>query len=203
MKRTFTLILFAAVVVCSFSSCSFVKRMLNTDLEDEDFIISQLYQDELVKETPYRPKNTNTASIGKTKTKSASLAALRTSSSDAALYDAIDPWMGVPYKYGGTTKSGVDCSGFVGAVYKAAYGITLHRVARDMQQDVTFVSRGDLQEGDILFFVNSKGNVSHVGIYLRDETFVHSSTSNGVSLSQLNSTYWSQHFYKAGRVNRK
>lgn len=202
MKRTFTLIFVAVVVAFSFSSCAYIKKMLHTDLEDEDFIISQLYQDELVQEVPYHPQTT-TPTTGKTKTKSASLSALRTAGSDATLYDAIDPWMGVPYKYGGTTKSGVDCSGFVGAVYKSAYGITLHRVARDMQQDVTFVERGDLQEGDILFFTNSKGNVSHVGIYLRDETFVHSSTSNGVILSQLNSTYWSQHFYKGGRVKRK
>ena len=61
------------------------------------------------------------------------------------------------------------------------------------------VKRDNLREGDVVFFLNSKGNVGHVGIYLRDDLFVHSSTSNGVIISSLENSYWKKHFYKGGR----
>ena len=116
------------------------------------------------------------------------------------LYSAIQEWMGTPYKYGGTTKSGVDCSAFVGNVFRQVYKVNLHRVANDIQQDVTPVEKNELREGDIVFFTNSKGRVSHVGIYLRDGMFAHASTSRGVIISRLSDTYWSKHFYRCGRV---
>ena len=79
------------------------------------------------------------------------------------------------------------------------YGATLHRIASDIQQDVKLIGRNQLKEGDIVFFTNSNGKVSHVGIYLKDDMFVHSSTSNGVIISTLENSYWKQHFYKGGR----
>jgi lipoprotein Spr len=72
-----------------------------------------------------------------------------------------------------------------------------------MLRDVTPISRTQLVEGDILFFTNSKGKVSHVGIYLREGLFAHASTSNGVSVSRLDDTYWTKHFYKGGRVSTR
>ena len=82
------------------------------------------------------------------------------------------------------------------------YGVTLHRSANDMLRDVTLISKSQLREGDILFFTNSKGKVSHVGIYLKENLFAHSSTSNGVSVSRLDNVYWTKHFYKGGRVKK-
>ena len=119
-----------------------------------------------------------------------------------ALYEAINSWLGVPYKYGGTDRNGIDCSAFVGAIYKEVYGITLNRTANDMTRNVNFIPRSQLREGDLVFFKNSNGKVSHVGIYLKDNLFAHSSTSNGVSVSSLENTYWKKHFYKAGRVKK-
>ena len=87
----------------------------------------------------------------------------------------------------------------MGNVFKTVYGVSLHRVASDIQKDVTPVKREDLKEGDIVFFVNSKGKVGHVGIYLKEDMFVHSSTSHGVIVSSLENSYWKQHFYKGGR----
>lgn len=170
------------------------------DLEDEDFIIGQLYADELVKETPVIA-----VPVQAEKKRSAdgcdNALGLRCEDGDnAKLYEMVNSWLGVPYKYGGTTREGIDCSAFVGLVYREVYGVTLHRTANDMLSDVTLIGRSQLREGDLLFFTNSKGKVSHVGIYLKDNLFAHSSTSNGVSVSNLESNYWTTHFYKGGRV---
>ena len=175
------------------------------DLEqsDEDWIIGKLYEDEYVKETPYKPATSPTPlPSGNYNSAAQSLLSIRTASDDGALFEALLPWMGTPYKYGGTTKAGVDCSAFVGAVCRTRYKVNLHRTANDIQQDVTFVDRNNLKQGDLLFFTNSNGKVSHVGIYLKDATFVHSSTSNGVSLSRFDSGYWSKRLYRCGRIKR-
>ena len=180
-----------------FQSCESVKAFLAKDLEEEDFSMGELYVDEYVKEVPYVPVASEEAR------RSGNVNALgleRREGDNEQLYSAIQEWMGTPYKYGGTTKSGVDCSAFVGNVFRQVYKVNLHRVANDIQQDVTPVEKNELREGDIVFFTNSKGRVSHVGIYLRDGMFAHASTSRGVIISRLSDTYWSKHFYRCGRV---
>lgn len=182
------------VVAFSLSSCTAIKKFLSQDLEDEDFIIGQLYADELVEEKPLilKPKPT-------TGGKNSKSGITLTDKDNTRLYAAIDDWYGTPYKYGGCDKKGVDCSCFVGNVYRSVYGVNLHRIAADIQKDVSLISRKQLREGDVVFFVNSNGKVSHVGIYLKDDMFVHSSTSSGVMVSSLSSSYWNSHFYKGGR----
>lgn len=183
-----------------FTGCETLRNFMARDLEDEDFIIGQLYADELVKETPVIA-----VPVQAEKKRSAdgcdNALGLRCEDGDnAKLYETVNSWLGVPYKYGGTTREGIDCSAFVGLVYREVYGVTLHRTANDMLSDVLLIGRTQLHEGDLLFFTNSKGKVSHVGIYLKDNLFAHSSTSNGVSVSSLESNYWTTHFYKGGRV---
>ena len=185
--------IFFVLVLMLLASCGTVQRMTKGDMEEEDFIIGKLYEDELVKEQPYVPK------VERGKKPRTAYEEASDMGKNKKLYAVIKPWMGVPYKYGGTTKQGVDCSGFVGNIYREAYGITLHRTANDMQQDVKKVSKSQLREGDLVFFVNSHGKVSHVGIYLHDGLFVHSSTSRGVIISPLSDSYWSQHFHCGGR----
>ena len=80
--------------------------------------------------------------------------------------------------------------------------MTLNRTANDMLRDVKLIAKSQLKEGDLVFFTNSKGKVSHVGIYLKEDLFAHASTSNGVSVSRLDNKYWEKHFYKGGRVKR-
>ena len=189
----------------SLGGCQSLRQFLAKDLEttnDEDWIIGKLYEDEYVKESPYQPASpSNETPLPEGASAAAkSLAAIRTPQDDGALFDVLMPWMGVPYKYGGSTKKGVDCSAFVGAVYQTRYQIKLHRTANDMQQDVTFINRKELKAGDILFFTNSNGKVAHVGIYLKDATFVHASTSSGVILSRFDTGYWSKRLYRCGRV---
>ena len=180
-----------------FTSCEAVRNFLSRDLEEEDYSVGQLYVDEYVSEVPYVPTPSAEA---KAAGRVNALGIERSPDDNEQLYDAIEAWMGTPYKYGGTTKEGVDCSAFVGHIYQEVYQRRLHRVANDMQQNATLITKSELREGDIVFFTNSKGRVSHVGIYLKDGLFVHSSTSRGVIISRLDDSYWSKHFYKGGRV---
>lgn len=181
------------------TSCDAIKKFLSTDLSDEEYIVGQLYADEYVKETPVQFRGTThpqpNAGGG-----SGSTGIELNDKDNRDLYAAIDSWYGTPYLYGGCSTSGVDCSCFVGKIFKTVYGANLHRSANDIQLDMAkMVSRDALREGDIVFFTNSNGKVSHVGIYLKDDLFVHSSTSNGVTVSSLENSYWKKHFYKGGR----
>jgi len=114
------------------------------------------------------------------------------------LYQSIDDWYGAPYRYGGTTKDGIDCSAFVESIFMTAFGVTLPRTARDQYKATRHISRTQLQEGDLLFF-NTRGGVSHVGIYLQNNKFVHASVS-GVTISDMFEPYYVKHFIAAGRV---
>lgn len=198
MKKKLSILCLLMVGVWLFTSCDTVKRFLSTDLEEEDYSLGELYVDEYVKEVPFVPTPSEEA---KAEGRVNSLGIEREEGDNEALYDAIQSWIGTPYRYGGTTKAGIDCSGFVGNIYQEVYNKKLQRVANDMQQDCTLISRSELKEGDLVFFTNSKGRVSHVGIYLKNDIFAHSSTSRGVIISRLGDSYWSKHFYKGGRVN--
>ena len=198
MKKKFSILCILMVGVWFFTSCDTVKRFLSTDLEEEDYSLGELYVDEYVKEVPFVPTPSEEA---KAEGRVNSLGIEREEGDNEALYDAIQSWIGTPYRYGGTTKAGIDCSGFVGNIYQEVYNKKLQRVANDMQQDCTLISRSELKEGDLVFFTNSRGRVSHVGIYLKNDIFAHSSTSRGVIISRLGDSYWSKHFYKGGRVN--
>lgn len=197
MRKSALIPLLLLVPAILFTSCDSLKRFLNRDLEEEDYSMGELYVDEYVKEVPYVPTPSAEA------VRSGNVNALgieREPGDNEELYNAIQQWMGTPYRYGGTDKSGVDCSAFVGHVYSQVYGRQLHRVANDIQLDTDPVAKSQLREGDVVFFTNSKGRVSHVGIYLKNGLFAHSSTSRGVIISRLDDGYWSKHFYKGGRV---
>ncbi|HOZ84526.1 MAG TPA: C40 family peptidase [Niabella sp.] len=118
------------------------------------------------------------------------------------LLEAIDDWYGTRYRYGGTSKSGIDCSAFVRAVYKVAFGIDLPRTAREQFNYANeAISTAYLKAGDLLFF-NTRGGVSHVGVYLGNNKFVHASSSHGVTVSGLNEKYYSTRYLGAKRIDR-
>jgi hypothetical protein len=119
------------------------------------------------------------------------------------LLENVDEWYGVRYRTGGNTKSGVDCSGFTVAVYSAVYGIALPRVSREQYRISRKISITELQEGDLVFFSTRGSGVSHVGVYLGNNKFIHASVSRGVMVNSLFESYYVQRFIGAGRIDDK
>lgn len=115
------------------------------------------------------------------------------------LLETIDEWYGTRYRYGGSTKEGIDCSAFAGTLMTSVFGLTLPRTSREQYDASQRITKGDLQEGDLVFF-NTSGGVSHVGVYLSNNKFVHASTSSGVMISDLNEDYYFRKYVGAGRV---
>ncbi len=116
-----------------------------------------------------------------------------------ALLGYIDEWYGVPYRYGGSTKDGVDCSAFTAGLMAGVFGLAIPRTAREQYQNSLRVEKEDLREGDLVFF-NTTGGISHVGIYLVNNRFAHASTSSGIMISDLNEDYFFRRYQGGGRV---
>lgn len=112
-------------------------------------------------------------------------------------------WIGTPYRAGGNDKRGVDCSGLTCAIYKNVYSIKLSRTSeKQKEDDCRRVSKSSLKSGDLVFFSSSsrKKKVGHVGIYLKEDKFIHTSSSKGVIVSNLNESYYKKHWISGGRV---
>jgi cell wall-associated NlpC family hydrolase len=122
---------------------------------------------------------------------------------DKLLIAEIAGWLNVPYKYGGKSKEGTDCSGFTTAVYKNLYNIDLYRSSEDQMKNVDIVEKSSIKEGDLLFFKISGDKISHVGLYISKNKFMHASTKRGVVINDLTEEYYTKTFYKAGRVIKK
>lgn len=116
------------------------------------------------------------------------------------LYVFIDDWVGTKYKYAGMSKTGVDCSGFCNILYSQVYNKEIKRTTSDLSKDINKVSKNKLKEGDLVFFNISKKKNSHVGIYLKNNRFVHASTSKGVMISSLENPYYKKTYSKGGSL---
>jgi lipoprotein Spr len=116
------------------------------------------------------------------------------------LLTEVEDWYGTKYRHGGATKKGIDCSAFTMTVYEKAYCYSLPRTSREQYSLCKKISADELQEGDLVFFNIRGRGVSHVGIYLGNNKFIHASVSNGVMVSDLTENYYSRRFLGAGRV---
>lgn len=116
------------------------------------------------------------------------------------LYRLINEWMGTPYAYGGTTKRGIDCSGFANLVMGEVYGKTLPRSSEDQASVIKRKYEKQLKEGDLVFFSFGSSRINHVGIYLHNGKFVHASTSKGIIISNLRDRWYYKAFKRAGTV---
>lgn len=121
-----------------------------------------------------------------------------------ALYKEVSLWLNTPHVDGGISRSGVDCSGLVYMVYKNVYGTMLERNSGNMlKKNCRKIRMSRLKEGDLVFFNTAgkgKASVNHVGIYLKDKKFVHTSTSRGVIVSCLKEDYFDRTWVCGGRV---
>jgi cell wall-associated NlpC family hydrolase len=131
----------------------------------------------------------------------ADLTAIQSTSQEAMIMEIIK-YLNTPYKYGGNSMNGIDCSAFTQSVYHDALEIELNRSARQQyQQGETISNLEDLKFGDLVFF-NTRRRVrpGHVGIYIGDNLFAHASSKNGVTISSLDHTYYSKRFMGARRI---
>ena len=105
----------------------------------------------------------------------------------ALLSEQQHEWAGTPYVLGGLGRNGVDCSGFVQTTFFDRYG--------------QYIEKSDIQTGDLVFFKTGLGpNGYHVGIYVKEDKFLHASTKGGVVYSSMNSDYWRKAYWQARRI---
>ena len=108
-------------------------------------------------------------------------------------------WRGVPYRLGGNSKAGIDCSGFTQTTFHEQFNQPLPRTTEAQARLGQQVSASELKAGDLVFF-RTAVKVRHVGIYMGGGEFLHASTSRGVMISRLDNPYWQQHYWQARRL---
>jgi hypothetical protein len=125
--------------------------------------------------------------------------ALAATGSGSKLENTVESLLGTKYRYGGTTTKGFDCSGFVRYVFDKL-GIDLPRSSREQYKIGQKVAKDELRVGDLVFFNTNGKGVSHVGIYMGDGRFVHSSTNKGVTYTSMSDKYYSKRYLGARRI---
>ncbi len=200
MKKNIKLCVYVVCVCLAISSCGPLRNFFTADLEDEDFEVTENFDGH--KTYKRVPKKTSKKGNSPTGTKNGKMPIAVTDKDNAKLYKVIEKWYGTPYKYGGCSSSGIDCSCFVKNVFSEVYDVNLNRVAADITKNVTLIERSQLREGDVVFFSNNKSAISHVGIYLKDGMFAHASSSKGVTISKLSEKYWDTRYFAAGRHSK-
>jgi lipoprotein Spr len=119
--------------------------------------------------------------------------------SNMKLFHFVYDWVGTPYRFGGDSRRGIDCSAFTKELYSQVFNMDIQRNSRDIFSMVSPVKKDDLKEGDLVFFKIHSRRISHIGIYLGNNRFAHAS-SRGVAISSLDDAYYSRYFYRGGRM---
>ena len=121
---------------------------------------------------------------------------------DFKLIEFIESWYGIRYRYGGNDRTGIDCSAFSKEFISFLFGFAIPRTSSEQYKQSKRVKKSDLREGDLVFFYTRgrRNGVSHVGVYLRNNKFVHASTSSGVVINDLDDEYYARNYAGAGRM---
>lgn len=117
----------------------------------------------------------------------------------ASLMQAYRDWKGTPYRLGGTSAAGVDCSSLVGIIFDDYFGVDMPMNTRRLLNQGEGIRRASVRTGDLVFFRTGRSTL-HVGIIVEEGEFLHASTSEGVTLSNIYNRYWSNRFLAARRV---
>ncbi|MFV0238003.1 MAG: C40 family peptidase [Flavobacteriales bacterium] len=180
----------------------------------ESLVKSRTYQDNYKVEKkeefiPYKPIEVieNTSIANEILEKNASLYKEEEATSNIKvdrILSTAKTYLGTPYRYGGVSRRGIDCSAFVQKSF-GPHDVLLPRVSRDQAKKGRYVSKSELEKGDLVFFATKGGGiVSHVGIVVNPDgsnsSFIHASSSKGVTVSKLNNSYWSKRYLQARRV---
>lgn len=120
--------------------------------------------------------------------------------SNLKLYQFVYDWIGTPYRLGGGTKRGIDCSGFAYQLYNKVFNTMIGSNSRNIFSMVNPVNKDELKEGDLVFFKIGSRSITHVGVYMGNNKFAHASSSKGVMISDLDESYWRRYYYKGGRL---
>ncbi|SFD38054.1 Cell wall-associated hydrolase, NlpC family [Algibacter lectus] len=187
-------IIFILALFISFSSCKSSKRSKRSSNSSSKIITKKSDANEngrvviSSEEKKYTPRNANSR---------------RTKADNIIEY--AESFEGVRYKWGGTTKAGMDCSGLIYESFRA-YDVNLPRISRDMAKRGDKINLKDVHKGDLLFFKtgNRRNAINHVGLIVsienNDIEFIHATSSKGVMTSWINETYWHKAFYEARRI---
>ena len=132
------------------------------------------------------------------------LAALGAEERIVTLIDSAFSYIGTPYKWAGTSRSGMDCSGFVSTAF-SAINVPLSRSSTEMSTQGTDIPLSQAEVGDLLFFktTRKRNRISHVGIVVgvgEEVKFIHASVSQGITVSSLSEDYWQKAYAKTSRV---
>jgi len=120
---------------------------------------------------------------------------------DEKLYSFIKSWEHTTYLFGGVDKNGIDCSSITQRLYSYVYDITLSRTSLEMYHDKRFKNVKNPKEGDLVFFkIDEEKEVSHVGVYLKNDYFFSSSVVDGCNISSLKKKYWQKYYIGAKRI---
>ncbi len=139
--------------------------------------------------------------MGVSQEKSSHISAIAFSKANKLLKEECESWIGTPYKYGGNDRDGIDCSGLVLQIYLKVYDIKLPRTSLMQSEFCKEIKPGKIKVGDLVFFATGHdiNRISHVGLMLDEENFIHSSSKKGVVISSLNTPYYQRTFKMFGR----
>lgn len=121
-----------------------------------------------------------------------------TSIENQRLFDCVDLWIGTKYKLSGKDEDGIDCSRFAMMVYNYVFAKPINGNANDMYNQTQHEKKAELKQGDLVFFRVGRKRISHVGVYMGDNKFAHSSSSHGITISDLDDPYWKKYFVGGG-----
>ena len=203
-----------ALQILNSSNANYLVRLANGEIDESDLIIDSLIVDPGEDPIELEYEDDKPVDLDVFRTMYISYlesgdydeigGTLSSGISKRKIMEVILNWLGTPYYFGGTTNRGIDCSAFTRQIFYSSAKVLLPRTAREQYQVGIPVKREKLEFGDLVFFHTRRHTyISHVGIYLGDNLFAHSSSRFGVTVSSLESKYYSSRFIGARRLTQR